>query len=149
MVRNSYPTLSPSKISDGTLDDLERLLNRGAKAPKLVSADGEETVLPQPLFELLQWAVSTLVDGEKVSLIPSDMLLSTSKAAKILNVSRPYLIKLLDNGDIPSAPSVGSHRRVKAQDLLNYRDDRDRKRRSSVRKLSSFLQNEGFYGEDE
>jgi excisionase family DNA binding protein len=135
--------ISPGSIKEGTLERLERLLKKSS--PKLVGPEGEEIVLPEPLYNLLHAAVSALVNGEEFSIVPEDLLLSTSKAAKVLNVSRPYLIKLLDSGEIPSAPSVGTHRRVKAQDVVDYKKSRDENRSKSMKELSNFLQEEGFY----
>ena len=136
-------TVSPGSVKEGTLESLENLLKKSN--PMLVGPEGEEILLPQPLYDLLHMAVRTLLNGEKFSFVPEDLLLSTNKAANLLNVSRPYLIKLLDNGEIPSAPSVGTHRRVRAQDVLNYKKSRDKQRKKSMKELSSFLQEEGFY----
>ena len=135
--------VSPGSIKEGTLDRLEKLLKKSS--PKLVGPEGEEMELPEPLYNLLHMAVNSLVNGEEFSLVPEDLLLSPNKAAKILNVSRPYLTKLLDLGEIPAAPSVGTHRRVKAQDVLAYKESRDKERSKSMKELSNFLQEEGFY----
>lgn len=129
--------------NDGSLERLERLLNQSA--PKLVSPEGEEVDLPQPIYELLHDIVQALIKGEKFSFVPENLMLSTTKAAALLNVSRPYLIKLLDSGQIPSAASVGTHRRVRAKDVISYKERRDSNRRESVKNLSTFMKNEGFY----
>ena len=78
---------------------------------------------------LLRSILSEVAGGNAVTAVPIRTKLSTNQAAEILNVSRPYLIGLLERGAIPHHP-VGTHRRVKLNDLLNYKSqsdvDRDR-----------------------
>jgi len=72
--------------------------------------------------------------------------LTTQEAADILNVSQPFLVKLLENAEIPYI-KVGSHRRILFQDLMIYKEQRKVKRRQGLKKLTQFLQDEGFYEE--
>jgi excisionase family DNA binding protein len=70
--------------------------------------------------------------------------LTTPQAADILNVSRPFLVKLLDEGAIPYI-KVGSHRRIQLKDLIIYQEQRKVKPRPGLTKLTQFLQEEGCY----
>jgi excisionase family DNA binding protein len=70
--------------------------------------------------------------------------LTTQQAADILNVSRSFLVKLLDEGSIPYI-KVDSHRRIRFKDLIIYREQRKVMRRQGLKELSQFLQEEGFY----
>lgn len=70
--------------------------------------------------------------------------LTTQQAADILNVSRLFLVKLLDKGAIPYI-KVGSHRRIRFKDLIIYREQRKVMRRQGLKELTQFLQEEGFY----
>jgi excisionase family DNA binding protein len=72
--------------------------------------------------------------------------LTTQEAADILNVLQPFLVKLLENGEIPHV-TVGSHGRILFQDLMVYKEQRKVKRRQGLKKLTQFLQDEGFYEE--
>jgi excisionase family DNA binding protein len=70
--------------------------------------------------------------------------LTTQQPADILNVSRLFLVKLLDEGAIPYI-KVGSHRRIRFKDLIIYREQRKVMRRQGLKELTQFLQEEGFY----
>ncbi|MDU9004038.1 helix-turn-helix domain-containing protein [Sedimentitalea todarodis] len=75
--------------------------------------------------------------GRGFHLIPLDSQLTTQEAADILNVSRPHLIKLLEREDI-GFTKVGRHRRIKASDLLEYKEGRDAKRANALKDMAEF-----------
>ncbi|WP_226163952.1 excisionase family DNA-binding protein [Hymenobacter terricola] len=75
--------------------------------------------IPRKALELLEFILASMAQGKALSLIPSDSELSTQQAADLLNVSRPHLVKLLEQGALPFK-KVGSHRRVQLADLLAY-----------------------------
>lgn len=84
--------------------------------PKLVGPQGEEIILPQSVFRVLQRIVFHMMLGRAITIVPINKELSTQEAADMLNVSRPYLIKLLEEGHIPFN-KVGTHRRIRFSDL--------------------------------
>jgi excisionase family DNA binding protein len=80
-----------------------------------------------------------MAQGLTITLIPHDKELTTNEAAEILNLSRPFLIKLLDRGEIPYH-RVGTHRRVRADEVLAYRELRAARRREKLRELTELSQ---------
>ena len=117
-------------------------------APRLVGPRGEEIPLPRPLRLLLLQGAEALLDGRAVLVTPLDKELTTTEAARLLNVSRPYLYRLLDAGAIP-ATWTGTHRRIKLRDLLAYRQQRDAARREALAELTRLSQEYGLYDADE
>ncbi|WP_430386405.1 helix-turn-helix domain-containing protein [Blastomonas fulva] len=74
--------------------------------------------------------------GDAVTLLPIQQMLTTQQAADLLDVSRPYLIKLIEKGDIAHS-MVGRHRRVKAEDLFAFKSARDKARAEALDELMS------------
>lgn len=81
-------------------------------------------VLPAPAVHLLTQILVELAEGRNVSVIRSDAELTTQQAADMLNVSRPYVVKLLEEGKLPFH-MANTHRRITLQELLIYKKQRD------------------------
>jgi excisionase family DNA binding protein len=101
----------------------------------LESPDGQRLEIPTSIYKVLVVAVAAMAQGSAVSIVPVHHELTTQQAADLLNVSRPHLVKLLDQGDIPHH-KTGSHRRIYFEDLMRYRDVRDAGRREALRDLT-------------
>jgi len=110
----------------------------------LVGREGYKLPLPDPLFHMLVAVVQRMRRGEVIVLVPEDEAVTTKAAADFLGVSRPFLIRLLEEGRIPFY-KVGSHRRVKLADLKEYRDARDKERRQRLDALFRRVAEEGHY----
>ncbi len=126
---------------------VENALNDSAtQTLKLVGSDGAEAELPPSLLQALEQVVHYLELNEAVLIIPADRELTSQAAANFLNVSRPYLIKLLEEGEIPFT-KTGTHRRVRQHDLLMYKRQRDLQRQQALSRLTQLSQDMGLYDE--
>lgn len=105
---------------------------------------GEEAlIVPRGAVELLARILAHMAAGHGVSVVPSHTELTTQQAADMLNVSRPFLIGLLDAGKIDYR-KVGKHRRVRAASLLDYLRADDQRRRAAADELSALTQQMGL-----
>ena len=99
----------------------------------------EMIALPAAALKSLMIILSEMAHGNAVNIIPVNAELSTQKAADLLNVSRPFLINLLEDGKIPFR-MVGTQRRVLAKDVLRYKAEIDKKRLSVLDQLANEAQ---------
>lgn len=114
---------------------------------KLIGPDGKEIPIPEPIYKVLEQVVPLLASNYAVSIVPVGHLLTTQEAADLLNVSRPHLIKLLDQGILPfeRPEGEGSHRRIRFEDLMEYKHRRAIERRQQLKKLTKLSQDAGLY----
>ncbi|MCM0676742.1 helix-turn-helix domain-containing protein [Micromonospora phytophila] len=101
---------------------------------RLVSPDGEEVEIPAQLLHVLRHVSAMLTRGDGVAVSAVARELSTTEAAKLLGMSRPTLVRLLDTATIP-CHRVGSHRRLLLSDVLAFRHRQMQERRRSYEAL--------------
>ncbi len=109
---------------------------------KLRVRDGEKKQaidLPAGAVDLLMHVLEAMAAGQGVTLIPESAELTTVQAADLLNVSRPFLIKLLDQKAIPHR-KVGKHRRIRMEDVMAYKNAIDREREQVLEQLTEEAQ---------
>ncbi len=98
-----------------------------------------EFLLPQTIVEFLFSTIRHIADGNAVTLVPIHAELTTQEAANLLNVSRPYLIQLLEKGKI-KFHKVGRHRRILFADILKYQEESKNKSRKARDELTKEAQ---------
>ncbi|MEW6168639.1 MAG: helix-turn-helix domain-containing protein [Pseudomonadota bacterium] len=111
---------------------LARLLPKGHKSLRLVTDDNrhEMITIPPGALRLMVDVLTQLGQGRGVTIIPEKAELTTQEVADYLNVSRPYVVKLIESGKLP-ARTVGTRRRVAFEDLVRF-DEADRKARRAA-----------------
>lgn len=151
-VRRSLP-VSPTEAQRKKIVKVSALLEKAAPTGRrstpncgLVGPDGETIKVPPALFAVLARVAEVLASGDAVTVVPVGQQLTTQQAASILNISRQYLVRLLESGKIPFT-KTGKHRRLAIEDVLEYKEKRDKKRRKSLRKLTRLTQKYGGYPE--
>jgi excisionase family DNA binding protein len=149
----AHPALAatlPSEAEAGLAKETSRVLasrlKKGA-AMKLRIVDddsGQATVkLPAPAVSLLLRILEEMARGNAVTIIPVHAELTTQEAADMLNISRPSLIQLLDEGKIEYR-RVGTHRRVRFEALMKYKRRMDEQRQAALRELAAYDQELGI-----
>lgn len=110
----------------------------------IVGPNDERIGVPASVHRLLATMVHELARGNAVTIAPVHLELTTQQAADLLNVSRPFLIHLLESGTIPFH-RVGTHRRVRLQDVMAYRHARSQEQRTALAQMAREAQELGLY----
>lgn len=133
-------TLNDQKIASAAVSQLEDILQQlqsaAAASVDIHFNDAHPPVaIPKQVVSLLLSILSKMAEGKSIAILPTDAELTTQQAADLLNISRPHFVnKLLKEQVIPSH-KVGSHRRVKLQDLLAYQQRLQAYRESQLQAL--------------
>ncbi len=123
---------SLGKLLDNPPDKITFTINEPSLANAEITLSGET-------FQLVTEILKTISKGHPVIILPLQAELSTQEAADILNVSRPYVVKLLDSGTIPSR-KVGVYRRILASDVLQYKQQNEAARYQALDELTKQAQ---------
>lgn len=115
-------------------DKLRAVSLSGAAVRLRVEGRGPEIVLPVRAVKMIMRFLTAMSERRPLVILPYATELSTQEAADFLNVSHVYLIGLLDREELPSR-MVGTHRRVRAYDLLAYKEQSDQARRAAIEEM--------------
>ncbi|MBI5920963.1 MAG: helix-turn-helix domain-containing protein [Betaproteobacteria bacterium] len=99
--------------------------------------------MPTSALRLLLEVLTEIGQGNAVSIIPIHAELTTQEAADVLNISRPFLVQLLEKGEMPFH-KIGTHRRVRYQDVIDYKKGIDAERRKVLNDLAAEAQELGM-----
>jgi excisionase family DNA binding protein len=115
-----------------------------------LTEDGVERVsespvlrLPPKVLRLFADVLGSLAQGKAIAVMPKELDVTTQEAAIFLSVSRPYLVRLLEEGKIPFH-KVGTHRRIRFEDVVRYREDRQKTSQDALQKLANQAQELGM-----
>ncbi|MBN2701023.1 helix-turn-helix domain-containing protein [Methylohalobius crimeensis] len=134
------PDSETADLARASATELSKLLAHKPEADRArVQLDDTELILPRHALALLRDILTEMAQGNAVTIVPTHAELTTQEAANILNVSRPYLIQLLEKGAIPFT-RTGSHRRIRYQDLMEYKAARDRQSQEALEELAKQAQ---------
>jgi excisionase family DNA binding protein len=104
-----------------------------------IRLDDTNIAIPKSAFSLLSDILSNMADGKSVSVIPVEPEITSQQAADMLHISRPFMVKLLETGEIPFF-KVGSHRRILLKDVRAYKDKQEQIRKKQLAFLSKQAQ---------
>jgi excisionase family DNA binding protein len=151
LLSETFETVAPTEADTRLArESSRRLATHGlGKRPSVriqLLDDGEtpETLsVPAAALRLFLQVLTEMAEGNAVTLVPVHAELTTQQAADILNVSRPYVVKLLDEGKIPCR-TVGKYRRVRFDDLMVYKKKDDAARAAVADRLAAEAQELGM-----
>ena len=134
------PDHETAKLARASAAELGRLLDQSPKSDRAhVIIDGQDLVLPLQALVLLRNLLTELARGNAATIVPLNAELTTQQAADILNVSRPYLIGLLEKGELQFT-KVGTHRRILFEDLMAYKNMMKERSSSAMDQLVEIAQ---------
>jgi len=139
--------VQPEALAE-VIDLVEALESRGVRIapnpPALVGRDGQRIELPEPIFDALRQVATALSHGQAVTVAPQNTMLTTQEAADFLGISRPTLVRLLSDGEVPYEMR-GRHRRVLLTDLLDYQQHARIDRAAALDDMAEQGQEAGLY----
>jgi excisionase family DNA binding protein len=145
MIMTALPTKQEIALAQASSQKIASYMAENPSVQKIafvrndLKKESEAIAIPQEALHLLVDILTQMAQGNAVTLIPIHAELTTQEAADILNVSRPYLVNLLEEGKIPFR-KVGTRRRVRYQDLMEYKNNIDAKRMQSLDELAAQAQ---------
>ena len=140
--RTITPTENDQRLASESTRYLAPLSAKGGEVRvQLLDAEAPNNILslPASALRLLNDILREMAQGNAVTLIPVHAMLTTQEAADLLNVSRPFVVGLLDAGKIPHQ-RLGSHRRILFRDLMAFKEKSERDREAALRELTEQAQ---------
>ncbi len=137
------PTRKEQKIARDNKEIFDRIAGKLKKSTKGVEigvrGEKDHVKIPASAFHFLSTILEHMSKGKAISIIPADAEITTQQTADMLNVSRPHVVKLLEDGELPFR-MVGTHRRIKLKDLEAYRAKMEKEREKALTELAKQAQ---------
>jgi excisionase family DNA binding protein len=137
------PTETETRIAGVSSRLLAACIGQGDAARLRVIDGNQEIEVPISALKMLVDILDEMAQGNAVSIVPIHAELTTQEAADFLNVSRPFLVGLLEGGLLPFH-KVGSHRRVKFRELMAYKEKSQNIRKNALDELTRQAQELGM-----
>lgn len=134
----------PTEDDSAAASSLVKVLNAAEESHALVSPSAS-VILPGTILTILSQVAELLAAGRAVAIVPVDTELTTREAADLLGISRPTLIKLLEQNEIPYTRPHSS-RRIRLDEVLAFKERRTRKRRALLAEMTADAMDSGLYG---
>ena len=140
----TYDPVVPTEAETKIAEESGRILaGHALRELRVHLEDGQMLVLPRSVSRLLTHVLAEMAAGNAVTMIPIHAEMTTQEAADFLNVSRPHLIQVLEKGEIPFH-KVGTHRRVRFEDVKRYKSRADADRTNVLDELARQSQELGM-----
>ncbi len=140
------PSKHEQKIAYASLSalslDKEPIFSDKAKIE--IEENKNKVEIPISALRLLGDILKAMNQGKMVSIVPVETVITTQKAAEILGCSRPYLVKLLEEGKI-AFTKIGKHRRILLEDILNYKQLMKEEQKKNLIAIMNFDEEIGLY----
>lgn len=142
-------TIVPTDEQAGSISGVARSLQGQAEKPfVLVCPDGSRLTLPEPLVQVLLTAAQAMTRKNGITLVVRSSWLTTQEAADLLGYSRQVIVDLIKKNKL-KASKLGTHRRIKLADLLDYMEEEDKRRDEAMAELVEHTEEIGGYDQDE
>lgn len=133
------PTERDRQIASQVMSELSTAVGKPPTKYSLANSNGFTVELSEGAFTLLVQVLTEMSKGNGIMVMPIHAELTTQQAADFLNVSRPFVIGLLEKGEIPCR-KVGRHRRVRLEDMMSYRKGIEGQRLNALDELAAQAQ---------
>jgi excisionase family DNA binding protein len=141
------PSKTEQKEASESYRSFEALIHAITSSNPIVEIEEskEKIKVPKAALVLLSKILKAMSEGQPVSIVPIAAEFTTQAAAEFLGCSRPHLVKLLEEGQMPFT-KVGRHRRIKFEDLRNYKQQMKARQREQIIQLMRLDEEAGMYG---
>jgi excisionase family DNA binding protein len=140
------PSKLDQKVASASYSALASVMGQlDSDQPEIeIEETAEKIKIPLPALKLLADILKAMGEGKLISVVPIATEVTTQAAAEILGCSRPHLVKLLEQGTI-AFTKVGKHRRIKFDDIVNYREEMKQKQKQHIMDIMNADEETGLY----